>query len=194
MSGPLFAATGNPHKAREMADILAAARVDVRRPSSLPPVVEDGATFAENAAKKARSAAAHLGAWAVADDSGLAVPCLDGAPGIHSARYAGDDATDEANNAKLIAALEALGVSEPEAAFVCHVVVAQPDGTLVAEACGEVRGVLRWPALGSDGFGYDPLFFHPPSGCRFSELPPARKHAVSHRGQALRALCQKLSA
>ena len=101
----LFAATGNAHKAREIAQILGAIGYNVRVPLDLPDVVEDGATFEANACKKARAAAAHLGAWAVADDSGLVVPCLNGEPGVYSARYAGPEANDEANNAKLIATL-----------------------------------------------------------------------------------------
>jgi XTP/dITP diphosphohydrolase len=88
--------------------------------------------------------------------------------------------------------LEARGLVEPDAAFVCHVVVAAPDGAILAQARGEVRGVLRWPPCGEDGFGYDPLFHHPESGARFAELTPDAKNAVSHRGRALRALAERL--
>ena len=188
----LVAATGNAGKLREIIQILGALGFDVEHPDDLPDVVEDGVTFQANARKKAREIAAHVDAWAIADDSGLEVPCLDGAPGVYSARYAGPDATADDNNEKLVAALVAGGEREPEAAFVCHVVVARPDGSVVAEAEGRVEGVLRWPAQGSGGFGYDPLFFHPPSGRRFSELTSEEKNAVSHRGQALRALAAAL--
>lgn len=188
----LVAATGNAHKAAEIAQILGTIGFDVQMPASLPNTVEDGDTFRANARKKAREAAAHLGACAIADDSGLVVPCLGGAPGVWSARYAGPDATDADNNAKLIATLEAQGEVEPAAAFVCYVVVANPDGSLLAEAEGRVDGVLRWPQTGEGGFGYDPLFFHPPSGRRFSELSAEAKNAVSHRGRALRDLARRL--
>ena len=188
----LYVATGNAHKAREIEQILAPYGWDVTVPDGLPHVEEDGSTFRANAILKAASAARHLGAPALADDSGICVEVLDGAPGIHSARYAGEDSTDTANNARLIRELEALGAQEPAAAFVCHVVVVRPDGSVLAEAEGRVEGVLRWPALGDGGFGYDPLFFHPPSGVRLSELAPEAKNALSHRGQALRRLAEVL--
>jgi XTP/dITP diphosphohydrolase len=185
-------ATTNAHKAQEIAAILAPCRIDVRMAPALPEVVEDGASFRENALLKARAAAAALGAPALADDSGLVVPALGGEPGVRSARYAGEDASDADNNARLVRRLEALGAVDPAAAFVCHVVVAAPDGRVIAEAEGRVEGVLRWPPRGTRGFGYDPLFFHPPSGRRLAELPPEEKNAVSHRGRALRALAASL--
>lgn len=188
----LYVATTNAHKADEIRAILAPLGLEVRRPDPLPDVEETGTTFAENARLKARAAALALGAEALADDSGLIVDVLDGDPGVHSARYAGPDATDTDNNRLLIERLTALGVVDPRARFVCHVVVARPDGSLVAEASGEVQGVIRWPALGADGFGYDPCFHHLGRGCRLSELTPADKNALSHRGAALRALATKL--
>jgi XTP/dITP diphosphohydrolase len=188
-------ATTNAHKVAEARGILAPLGIEVERPSrALPVVVEDGATFAANAAKKARSAAAFLGVPALAEDSGLVVPALGGEPGVLSARYGGEGATDAANNARLIARAEAAGLRDPEAAFVCHAVLAAPDGRLLAEAEGRVAGVLRWPARGARGFGYDPLFHHPPTGKRLAELDDGEKHAVSHRGQALRALARTLRA
>ena len=193
MTQTLTAATTNRHKAREIAEILEPLGFKVRAAASLPDVVEDGDSFAANARKKALACAAALGEPALADDSGLEVEVLDGAPGIRSARFAGESATSEDNNALLIERLEALGVVDPKAAFVCHAVVAAPDGRILAEATGRVEGVLRWPAAGGGGFGYDPLFHHPPSGCRFSELPPGRKNDVSHRGRALRALARRLA-
>ena len=189
----LVLATTNAHKAREIAQILAAVGIDVRVPDRLPPVEETGATFAENARLKAASAAAHTGLPALADDSGLVVPALGGEPGVHSARFSGEGATAASNNALLVERLEAAGARDPEAAFVCHAVVVAPDGRLVAEAEGRVEGRIRWPARGEGGFGYDPLFHHPESGCRLSELTAEAKNAISHRGRALRALAAKLA-
>jgi XTP/dITP diphosphohydrolase len=192
VSRVLHLATTNAHKAAEIAAILAPFGIEVRVPDRLPDVEETGETFAENARLKARSAAAFLGAPCLADDSGLVVPALDGAPGVRSARFAGPDATDAANNALLVKRLEAIGARDPEAAFVCHAVVAAPDGRVLAEAEARVEGVLRWPPRGGGGFGYDPLFHHPPSGRRLAELDAAAKNAVSHRGAALRAIAQRL--
>ncbi len=193
MSTPLYVATTNAHKAQEIRAILAGAGVDVLVPSDLPEVVEDGETFRANALLKAQSAARHLGAPALADDSGLAVDVLDGAPGVYSARFARPGASDADNNALLVERLTALGVTDPAAAFVCVAIVAAPDGRVIAEAEGRVEGIVRWPAVGEGGFGYDPLFFHPPSGCRLSELTPEAKNAISHRGQAMRALARDLA-
>ena len=191
--GPLWVATTNAHKASEIGAILAPLGIEVRRPDLLEDVEEDGETFCANARLKARAAAAALGAPALADDSGLAVDLLGGAPGIHSARYAGENAGDADNNALLIERLSALGAEDPAAAFVCCVVIAAPDGRILAQAEGRVEGCLRWPEAGAGGFGYDPLFFHPPSACRLSELTPKAKNAISHRGRALRALARALS-
>ena len=189
----LVLATTNAHKLEEARAILAPLGIAVERPPrALPAVEETGATFAENAALKARAAAAFLGLPVLAEDSGLVVPALGGEPGVYSARYAGAGADAAANNARLQQRVSAAGLVEPAAAFVCHAVVAAPDGRIVAEAQGRVEGVLRWPARGAGGFGYDPHFHHPPSGLRFAELLPAAKHAVSHRGQALRSLARRL--
>ena len=192
IDGPVYVATTTAHKAAEIAAILAPTGLEILPVPHMPDVVEDGVTFRDNAILKARAAAALHGAPCLADDSGLAVDVLEGAPGVHSARFAGEDATDKDNNARLIRELEARGVQDPAAAFVCCVVLAAPDGTLLAEAEARVEGVIRWPALGDGGFGYDPLFFHPPSDCRLSELTPEAKNAVSHRGQALRKLAASL--
>ncbi len=186
-------ATTNPHKAREIAAILAPFGLEVEVPTALPPVVEDGDTFADNAYRKAASAARATGRPALADDSGITVPALGGAPGVHSARYAGPDATDAANTARLLGEVAAHGLVDPPAAFVCHAVLVAPDGAVIARAEARVEGVVRGPVRGVNGFGYDPVFhhtgpLHPPPGVRFSDLSPAQKDAVSHRGQAFRAL------
>jgi XTP/dITP diphosphohydrolase len=186
-------ATTNAHKVAEARGILAAVGIEVTRPERmLPEVEEDAPTFAGNAAKKARSAAAFLGVPALAEDSGLVVPALGGEPGVYSARYAGSGATDATNNARLIARAEAAGLVDPEAFFVCHAVLAAPDGRVLAEAEGRVSGLLRWPGRGARGFGYDPLFHHPPTGKRLAEMDDVTKHDVSHRGQALRALARAI--
>ena len=192
MSEVIYVATKNTHKVEEIRAILAPLGYEARIPDDLEDVEETGETFRDNALLKARAAAKALGAPALADDSGLAVDILDGAPGVYSARYAGPGATDQDNNRLLIETLAALGVDDPNAAFICYVVLVDPDGSVIAEAEGRVEGVIRWPAKGGGGFGYDPLFHHPQSGCRLSELTPEQKNALSHRGNALRALAEKL--
>ena len=179
--GVILVATTNAHKAQEIGDILAPLGYEVRRPEDLPDVVEDGLTFRDNACIKAIAAAAHFGVPALADDSGLVVDVLDGEPGVHSARYSGPDATAETNNALLVERLTALGAEDPAARFICHVVLASPEGEILAEAEGRV------------GFGYDPYFFHPASEARLSELSAEQKNAVSHRGRALRELAARLA-
>jgi len=186
-------ATTNRHKAREIAAILAPLGVEVEVPASLPAVVEDGATFRANAFKKAASAARALGRAALADDSGITVPALDGEPGIRSARYAGEGASDAANTAKLLAEIARRGLVDPPAAFVCAAVLVAPSGEVLAQAEARVDGFVRGPARGTNGFGYDPVFHHvgpahPAPGVRFADLSPAQKDAVSHRGAAFRAL------
>lgn len=190
-------ATTNRHKAREIAAILAPEGLVAEVPASLPPVVEDGETFADNALKKARSAARATGRPAIADDSGLVVAALSGAPGVRSARYAGDDATDEDNTRRLLAELARAGLVDPDAHFVCHAVAVGPDGAVLAREEARVHGVVRGPPRGAHGFGYDPVFHHacprhPPPGARFAELPPAEKDLCSHRGAAFRALASAL--
>ncbi|MDJ0973342.1 MAG: RdgB/HAM1 family non-canonical purine NTP pyrophosphatase [Planctomycetota bacterium] len=189
----VYVATTNPGKIPEIQAVLAPLGFDVRLPESLPHVEETGSTFAANARLKARAAAEALGAPALADDSGLCVDVLDGAPGVRSARFAGPDATDADNNRLLVERLEALGVADPTARFVCHVTLAAPDGRILAEGEGALEGVIRWPEQGENGFGYDPLFHHPESGCRTAELTPEAKNAISHRGRALRALAAALA-
>ena len=197
MAARLLLATTNRHKAREIAAILAPLGIETEVPAALPPVVEDGETFLENATKKAASAAAATGRVAIADDSGLVVAALRGAPGVHSARYAGPAATDEQNVAKLLAECAARGLVDPKAAFVCAAVCCDAKGTVLAAAEGRVEGVVKGPPRGRFGFGYDPVFhhvgpLHPPPGVRFADLEPAQKDAVSHRGIAFRALAALL--
>ncbi len=179
-------ATGNPGKIREIARLLEGLGIDVIAQSELgvSDADETGATFAENSLLKAQHAADATGLPAIADDSGLAVDALGGAPGVHSARYA-DGAGDEANNDKLLAALE--GVEDRGAAFHCVATFIAPGETPLV-AAGEWRGTILHERRGTGGFGYDPLFYVPECGCSSAELPPDEKNARSHRGEALRKL------
>jgi XTP/dITP diphosphohydrolase len=155
----------------------------------IPAYEETGATFQENAAGKAVYYSAHAPGPLFADDSGLVVDALGGAPGVHSARYAGEHANDEANNRLLLERLN--GVAGRAARFVCVVALAE-RGKLLGTFRGAVEGRMLDAPRGRDGFGYDPLFFYPPFNCTFAEIPGARKQEVSHRGQALKAMVEYL--
>jgi XTP/dITP diphosphohydrolase len=183
-------ATGNAGKIREIARLLDGLGVRIVAQSALgvPDADETGATFADNSLIKAQHAAAATGLPAIADDSGLSVDALDGAPGVRSARYAGD-AGDEANNDKLLRALD--GVEDRGAAFHCAATYVAP-GEEPLIATGEWRGEILHARRGDGGFGYDPLFFVPECGCSSAELDPDEKNRRSHRGQALRKLVQML--
>jgi XTP/dITP diphosphohydrolase len=148
----------------------------------IPEVVEDGETFEDNAVKKAQFTARVLGFPAIADDSGLVVEALGGRPGVYSSRYAGEGATDELNNLKLLKEME--GISKRDAYFACVLAIAVPRGpALIYE--GKCHGIIAHERSGSDGFGYDPLFYHPPSGKSFAEMSPEEKNLLSHRGTAM---------
>jgi len=187
----LLIATNNAGKVREIKAILGGLFdevVSLKEAGYTLEVEEDGDTFEQNAVKKARAAAALTGLPALADDSGLCVDALSGAPGVWSARYASENATDADNNAKLLGAME--GVAARGARFVS--VVALATGDTVMTARGEVRGeILRAPRGGS-GFGYDPLFYSPELGQTFGEAPAEDKNRISHRARALAALREKL--
>ena len=182
-------ATGNQGKIREIARLLDGLGIEIIAQSELgvADADETGTSFAENSLIKARHAAAATGLPAIADDSGLAVDALGGAPGVYSARYAGPECDDEANNDHLLAALE--GVDDRAAAFHCVATYIEPAGdALVAE--GVWRGSILHARQGGGGFGYDPLFYVPDSGCSSAELLPEEKNRRSHRGQALRNLVE----
>jgi XTP/dITP diphosphohydrolase len=183
-------ATGNPGKIREIARLLEGLGVEIVAQSDLgvADADETGTTFAENSLIKAQHAAEATGLPAIADDSGLSVDALGGAPGVYSARYAGD-AGDEANNDKLLAALE--GIEDRGAAFHCVATFVAP-GEEPLIASGEWRGEILQARRGDGGFGYDPLFFVPECGCSSAELPAGEKNRRSHRGQALRKLVELL--
>ena len=191
MSRVLVAATGNRGKLEEIERLLGGFGWEVAAQSAfgVEPPPEDGLTFVENAILKARHAAERTGRPALADDSGLVVDALGGAPGIHSARYAGPGGGDAANNDKLLRALAGRPEGERAARFECAVVwMRHPRDPVPLIARGTWAGRVLEAPRGANGFGYDPLFLDPATGCTAAELPPERKDALSHRGQALRAL------
>jgi len=195
----LVVASANKDKAAEIRAILAAVPdLDlVPRPEDVPDVEETGETLVENARLKARALCEATGLAAVADDTGLEVAALDGAPGVYSARFAGEGATYADNVAKLLAELARVGATDPaarRARFATVAFVAWPDGTeLWVE--GAVDGVITPEARGTAGFGYDPLFAPDGfDGRTFAEMSAEEKHAVSHRGRAFRALAERLGA
>ena len=183
-------ATANPDKAREIQAILGDAVVLRPRPAAVPDVEETGETLLDNARLKARALAEATGLPAIADDTGLEVDALDGAPGVYSARYAGEGATYADNVAKLLAALD--GVSNRAARFTTVAVAAWPDGREV-RAEGAVEGSIATAASGDGGFGYDPVFVPSGSHLTFAEMGPEDKDAISHRGRAFRALAAALA-
>jgi XTP/dITP diphosphohydrolase len=177
----VYCATSNPGKLREFQ--LAAPDFDVRQlPMSVPAPEEHGRTFEENAIAKAEYYGRFVDGYLFADDSGLEVEALGGAPGVHSARYAGADATDKANNDLLLARLQ--GAENRTARFVCSIALVK-KGAFVKSFRGAVEGRILHEAHGTGGFGYDPLFFHESFGCTFGEATIANKMRVSHRAQAL---------
>lgn len=204
MTRRLLVASGNPKKLSELRALTADLPLEVLGPEALPgglpAIPEDGDSFAENAAHKAL-AAAELARrawggepWALADDSGLCVDALGGAPGVRSARFAGADGAgrDEANNRLLLERLRGTGREERGAEFRCAIAVAAP-GRVLLRAEGTVRGRILEAPDGAGGFGYDPIFYHVESGASFARLDPAAKAKVSHRGQAMSALREALA-
>jgi XTP/dITP diphosphohydrolase len=194
----LVIGTTNLKKGLELQELLAPFGFEVQtlRETGRPilDVVEDGDTFAVNAGKKAAEQARHLGAWVMADDSGLAVDALRGRPGVYSARYAGENATDADNNAKLLAELGDLPLARRTAHYVCHVAVADPRGEIRAESADICRGRIVFEPAGTNGFGYDPLFEVVEYHQTFGQLGPLVKSAISHRARALRSVVPKLLA
>jgi XTP/dITP diphosphohydrolase len=187
----LYCATTNPGKLREFRLALPDSfRVEVLPGlASIPVAEETGATFEENAIQKALYYSKYCNGYSFVDDSGLEVDALGGEPGVRSARYAGPDATDAANNRLVIEKMR--GVEDRTARFVCVVALARA-GRVVRTFRGVVEGRLLNQPRGANGFGYDPLFFYPPFGCTFGEAPLERKMEVSHRSQALSAMGEYL--
>lgn len=184
-------ATGNQGKVREMADLLADFGFDVVAQSEfkVSEVAETGTTFIENAIIKARHAAKETGLAAIADDSGLEVDYLHGAPGIYSARYAGTHASDAENIEKLLEALKEVPEAQRTARFHCVLVLMRHADDPTPIVChGQWEGRILTQTQGSNGFGYDPLFWVPEEQCSSAQLEPIRKKQLSHRGQALKQL------
>jgi XTP/dITP diphosphohydrolase len=194
----LILGSRNRHKCREMAELIAPPwepspwfdRLDIRSVDDFqaaPEVIEDADTFAGNARKKAAELARALSAWVLADDSGLDVEALGGAPGVYSARYAGEPTDDQANNRKLLEAIAGLPDDRRLASFRCALALADPTGAIRLETEGICRGRLTREARGPGGFGYDPLFLIPEYHKTFGELSPLVKHQLSHRARAFAA-------
>ncbi len=190
----LLVATRNAGKLKEIRRLLGDLGIEVKGMDAfpdLPEVEEDGDTFAANAIKKAETVAALTGLMTLADDSGLEVAALDGQPGVRSARYAGEQATDADNNRKLIAALDGVPAERRQGAFRCAMALVRPgEETKVFD--GRVEGILLDAPRGDGGFGYDPLFLVREYGKTMAELPLEVKNRISHRGQALRQVVEFL--
>jgi XTP/dITP diphosphohydrolase len=190
MMTELLIATSNAGKVREALPLLDGLPLRWRSLAEFPGIAEveeTGATFAENAALKATAYAAQTGLWTLADDSGLEVDALGGAPGIFSARYGGKGASDAERIARLLDELSRTGDSERRARFVCVIAIADPDARLVNTSTGTCEGSIAFAPRGEGGFGYDPVFI--PDGYQesFGELPPELKQRISHRARALGA-------
>ncbi len=189
-------ATGNAGKLRELRELLAAQSIAILAQSEFecPEAIEDGLSFVENAIIKARNAADHTGLPAIGDDSGLEVDALDGEPGIYSARYAGDKASDANNWQKLLQQLENVPSSARSARFRCAMVYVRHGKDPAPIICeGAWEGFILDKPSGDNGFGYDPVFYVPSHDCSAAELDAETKNALSHRGQALQQLVARLS-
>jgi XTP/dITP diphosphohydrolase len=187
----LVVGTRNRKKLEEIRDLLGDLGVELRDLSGwpdAPEVVEDGVTFEANARKKAVDLARALGHWVLGEDSGLVVPALNGRPGVYSARYAGVQGDDAANNQRLLAELAPLPDDRRVAYYVCTAALADPQGNVLAVVEGRCHGRIVHELRGTGGFGYDPLFLIPEYHRTFGELSPTVKQALSHRARALEQL------
>ena len=195
MSKKIVLASNNQGKVREIGQLLAGFDMEVLPQSTfnIEEVEETGLTFVENAILKARNATEHSGCAAIADDSGLEVDALNGAPGIYSARFAGVGASDAQNLQKLLTELKDVAETERTARFQCLMVYMRHAADPTPLICqGSWEGSITFEPKGESGFGYDPVFFVPTHNCTSAELPPETKNQLSHRGQALRALVAAL--
>ncbi|MBQ2605656.1 MAG: XTP/dITP diphosphatase [Clostridiales bacterium] len=191
----LIIATGNEDKVREIDEILEGTgfeAISMKQAGFNPDIVEDGTTFEENALKKAMAVHELSGEYVMADDSGLCIDALDGAPGIYSARFCGEDSTYEEKFRKIFEMLADVPEDKRTAQFVCAIAVVKPDGTSFTVR-GECRGVLHEKPVGENGFGYDPIFYVPEFGMTTAQMDPEVKNSISHRGRALRAMVEKLT-
>jgi XTP/dITP diphosphohydrolase len=193
----LVIGTANRKKGEELRELLAVGGIEIHTLADYPQALavdETGDSFAANARLKATAQARHLVRWVVADDSGLAVDALGGLPGVRSARYAGANASDEANNQRLLQELAGLPLEERTARFVCHMALADSTGAIRAESEAYCCGRIVYEARGGSGFGYDPLFEIPEYHRTFGELGTAVKSLLSHRSRAARRLLAQLAA
>ena len=191
----LVLGTRNRKKGLELVDLLKPWGFECKSLADFPTAIdveESGSTFAENARLKACQQARHLGQWVLGEDSGLAVDALKGAPGVYSARFSGPGATDESNNRLLIEKLGDLPAEKRTAHYVCHAVLADPAGNVVAEATSECHGRVRSQPAGTSGFGYDPYFEIVEYHRTFAELGDVVKSVLSHRARAVRAMIPQL--
>ena len=188
-------ASKNPHKLQEISKITEKFDMELILQSELGidlDVEENGSTFEENSAIKAKAVMEATGFPALADDSGIMVDALGGEPGIYSARYGFDESLDDRGRMMLLLKnTEHVPDGQRQAKFVCVITLITPDGKTI-QARGEVHGELTREPRGENGFGYDPIFFYPPTGCTTAELPSAQKNEISHRGRALQVFYEKL--
>lgn len=190
----LVLATRNRNKVKEIREILKGLNLNILTVDDFPgcpEVVEDGATFEENAVKKARAVSGFTGKAALSDDSGLEVDALNGEPGIYSARYAGEGCSYDDNNNKLLGMMKDIPVEQSQARFVCVAVLFRPDGGVMT-ARGVCEGVLGKEKRGSNGFGYDPIFIVPEYGKTFAELDSELKNRISHRAKAFNKIKESI--
>ena len=187
--------SNNPKKLQELIDILSGMNIQILSPRDIRislNVIEDGATFEENACKKALAFAQGSGLYAVADDSGLEVEALAGLPGVYSARYASANGDDKKNIAKLLREMKDIPEEKRQARFRSCIAFAHPKKGILFTVEGEVKGIILKEPRGESGFGYDPVFFYPPAGKTFAEMVPSEKNKISHRYQALVKFKEKL--
>lgn len=187
LTNRLVLGTHNPKKLKELELLFQGTGIEVQSLSAFDrplEVVEDGNSFRENAEKKAAQQAVHLNEWVIGEDSGICVRALKGKPGIYSARYAGEHATDEQNNQKVISELE--DFNDRSAHYVCHIALASPNGEIVLNVEDSCHGVLGFESKGTGGFGYDPYFIIPEYDLTMAELGSHVKSVISHRAKAMR--------
>lgn len=196
MEKRIIFATGNEGKMREVRMILADLKlpiVSMKEAGVTGDIIENGTTFEENALIKARAVMERTGEMALADDSGLEIDYLDGAPGIYSARFMGEDTPYEKKNAAILEKLSGVPEQERTARFVCAIACVMPDGTELTSR-GTMEGRIAYEIRGENGFGYDPIFYLPECGCSSAQISPEQKNELSHRGKALRSMKEKLRA
>lgn len=190
----IILATGNKHKVTEIKDILKDLSLEIKPMTDFkkyPEIIEDGKTLQDNATKKATEVAKYFNSWAIADDSGLEVNYLNGAPGVYSSRYAGQNCTYADNNNKLLKALDGVLMENRQAQFRCVIALSDPQGNIKIIAEGKIKGYIATELSGVKGFGYDPLFYVPKYEKTFAQLDEEIKNKISHRALALQDFKKK---